>query len=138
MEGIEAWGYLHDGSLERIDGTVPGDIALYISIPYLRKAFQPEGDGFVLKLVDCTRFELVGDDGAASKDLEEIAGHSLEILSIESESPLALYTTFGTITMAYRDLAMFLDTGEQITGSALDKASADYWDAWSRQHGRGA
>jgi hypothetical protein len=138
MESIDIWRYLHDGSLERVDGTVPGYISLHISIPYLRKAFQPKGDGFVLKLANCTRFELVGDDGVAWKDLEEIATHSLEILSIESESPLALYTTFGTLNMAYRDLEIFLDTGEQITGSMLDKASADYWDAWSRQHGRGA
>lgn len=138
MENIEIWEFLHDGSLEQVDGIVPGDISLHISIPYLREAFQPRGDGFVLKLAGCTCFELVGDDGAVSKDLDEIAGHSVEILSVENESPLALSTTFGTLHMAYRDLAMFLDTGEQITGPMLDKASADYWDTWSRQHGRGA
>lgn len=38
MSHTAAWDYLHDGSLDRAEGTVPGDLALSISIPYLRRA----------------------------------------------------------------------------------------------------
>jgi len=134
MDSTATWSFLHDGALDRADGAVPGDVALHISIPYLRKAFQPTGDGFILKLIGCTQFELAGDDGTVINDLGQIAQCSLEILSIESESPLSIYTTYGTLVLAYDALHLELDTGQAITVPQLDQASAEYWQAWSQRH----
>lgn len=126
-----AWDYLHDGSLDRAEGTVPGDLALSISIPYLRRAFQPEGDGFVLLLRGCTLFQLEEHDGAVLADPREIAERSPELLSIVSEAPLTIYTTLGTLTLAYRALELALDTGQPLATASLDQASSTYWQAWS-------
>ena len=138
MDSTAIWGFLHDGSLGRADGAVPGDVTLHISIPYLRKAFDPAGDGFILKLIGCGKFELAGDDGAVISDLGQIAACSLEILSIESESPLSIYTTHGTLVLSYHSLEIALDTGQSLTVTDLDQASASYWQAWSERHGGGA
>ena len=138
MDSTAIWGFLHDGSLDRADGVVPGDVTLYISIPYLRKAFEPVGDGFILKLIGCGQFELVGDDGAVISDLGQIAACALEILSIESESPLTIYTTYGTLVLSYDSLEIALDTGQSLTVTELDQASAKYWQAWSERHGGSA
>lgn len=115
MSKTTAWGYLHDGSLDRAEGTVPGDLFLSVSIPYLRRAFQPEGDGFVLLPRGCTLFQLEDHDGAVLADPHEIAERSPELLSIVSEAPLTIYTTLGTLTLAYRALELALDTGPDTT-----------------------
>ena len=128
------WGYLHDGSIDRVDGTVPGDIAVHISIPYLRKAFIPAGDGFVLTLGNCTQFELESDSGVLTNDLRQIAEDSPEILSILTDSPLTIYTTFGTLKLNYHALSLALDSGQPLTAESLDQASEQYWQAWSEQH----
>ena len=138
MSNAVAWGYLHDGSLDRAEGTVPGDLSLTVSIPYLRNAFQPEGDGFVLTLRDCTLFRLEDHDGAVLENPHQIAERSPELLSIVSEAPLAIYTTLGTLTLAYRSLELALDTGEPLPAESLGRASSNYWQAWSERHGGSA
>ncbi|WP_372388348.1 hypothetical protein [Xanthomonas axonopodis] len=138
MSHTTAWDYLHDGSLDRADGTVPGDLALSISIPYLRRAFQPEGDGFVLLLRGCTLFQLEDHDGAVLADPREIADRSPELLSIVSEAPLTIYTTLGTLTLAYRAMELALDTGQPLATASLDQASSTYWQAWSERRGGSA
>jgi hypothetical protein len=135
MNDSEIWGFLHDGSIERIDGVVPGDIRIHVSIEYLRKAFSPEGDTFILTLNNCSRFELEDDLGPTFTDLQLIAGRGPEILSVVTDDPLAVYTTFGTLQISYSSLSIALDTGQEISVQELDQASASYWDEWSRSHG---
>ena len=138
MNNAAVWSYLHDGSLDRVEGSVPGDVSLFISIPYLRKAFQPAGEGFVLELKECSIFQLVEDDGEMVLDLSQIAERSPELLSIVSESPLSIYTTRGTLTLAYGSLELFLDSGQALSVPQLDQASAAYWQAWSARNPNGA
>ncbi|MFW3176546.1 hypothetical protein EX530_18250 [Xanthomonas phaseoli] len=138
MRNTAAWGYLHDGSLDRAEGIVPGDLVLSVSLPYLRKYFQPEGDGFVLMLRGRTLFKLEDHDGAVLEDPHQIAERSPELLSIVSEAPLAIYTTLGTLTLAYRSLELALDTGQTLPAASLAQASSNYWKGWSERHGGSA
>ena len=138
MDSTAIWGFLHDGSLDRIDGVVPGDVTLHTSIPYLRKAFEPVGDGFIIRLIGCGQFDLTGDNGSVISDLDQIAARSLDILSIESWSPLSIYTTDGTLILSYESLEIALDTGQPLTATELVQANAQYWQAWSERHGSGA
>lgn len=131
MNNTSLWNYLHDGSLDRVDGSVPGEVSLFVSIPYLRKAFQPAGEGFILELKECSMFQLAEDDGDILTDLAAIAERSPELLSIVGESPLSIYTTRGTLTLAYASLELFLDSGQALSVPQLDQASAAYWQAWS-------
>jgi hypothetical protein len=138
MSNSEVWKYLHDGSIDGIDGSVPGDVAVHVSIPYLRKAFAPSGQGFVILLKDCSLLELQDEGEPACSDLQEIARRSPEILSIVSEDPLAIYCTMGTLSLAYGSDSLALDTGEAISVQDLDHASSSYWDSWSKSHGGSA
>lgn len=38
------WNALHDGGIERIVGSVPGDLRVFVAIEYLRERFADEGD----------------------------------------------------------------------------------------------
>lgn len=133
------WGSLHDGELLRIEGSAPGDVALHVGIPYLRKRFAPAGDGFVLRLAGCTRLQLDRDNGETLDDPAAITQRPPVLLSIVSEDPLAIYTTGGTLRLAYASLSLALDTGEALAPEALDAASEAYWtDFAERTRTRGA
>ena len=130
-DDLLVWGSLHDGELRLAEGRVPGDVALHVAIPYLREHFTPAGEGFVLRLSQCTRLQLVRDDGEVLNDPAMIASRAPVLLSIISEAPLAIYTSEGMLTLEYASLALALDTGEALAPDALDAASADYWQRWN-------
>ncbi len=127
---LPAWRSLHDGELLHAEGHVPGELSLRIAAPYLRDAFQPPGEAFVLRLGDCTRLQLVRDDGEVLDDPAMICGRAPVLLSIASDSPLAIYTTAGLLRLEYATLAMALDTGQPVSPEDLDAASGEYWTAW--------
>lgn len=134
MSNAEVWKYLHDGSIVQIDGSVPGDVTVYVSINYLAKLFPGDGNGFRISLIGCTRFQLLGDDDSLCEDLAEIARRSPTILSVVSDSPLSIYTTLGTLNLAYEGVTLTLDSGEPVSVQSIDQASDQYWDAWSKRH----
>ena len=37
---MSVWSILHDGSLDRISGTVPGDVVLHVSLDWVAQEFQ--------------------------------------------------------------------------------------------------
>lgn len=92
----------------------------------------------MLLLRGCTLFQLEDHHGTVLADQREIAERSPELLSIVSEAPLTIYTTLGTLTLAYRALELALDTGQPLATASLDQASSSYWQAWSERHGGSA
>jgi hypothetical protein len=124
------WQYLHDGSIERIDGAVPGDLVVRVSIEYLRAQFAGAGDGFDIALHGCTRFEFEPYGGVPCDDLAAIAAMDVEILSRADEMPLTIACVTGVLRLDYAAAAIRLDTGEPVTIEQLVQASDAYWAAW--------
>jgi len=132
MSDSEFWKYLHDGSIERIDGAVPGTVEVVVSIPYLRERFAGEGAGFRITLFDCTRFEYEAYGEPVCRDLADIARRDLELLSLGSCLPIVVNCVMGRLSLEYSASSLALDTGEPISASQLAKASAGYWEEWSK------
>ena len=125
------WNLLHDGSIERVDGAVPGDISLHVSIPYLRSRFPGDGTGFIVHLLGCTRFVFQPYDEPEMSDLAAICAVEPEILSTEPGDPLEICCVMGTLSVRYKSCALRVDSGTSITLSELDAASETYWQDWS-------
>jgi hypothetical protein len=125
------WNILHDGGIKRIDGSVPGTVALHISIRYLRSRFAGNGTGFVVRLSGCTHLTFQPYDEPPVSDLKAIVALAPEILGAEPSDPLEVACVMGTLFLRYEAAAISLDTGDQVTLSELDAASKSYWDEWS-------
>jgi hypothetical protein len=127
------WNLLHDGSIERIDGSVPGDVSLLVSIGYLRNRFPGEGIGFVVLLSGCTHFTFQPYDEPVVSNLAAISALEPEILSAEAGDPLEVSCVMGTLSVSYQSTALFLDSGASVALSELDAASEAYWREWSER-----
>ena len=125
------WNLLHDGGIERIDGAVPGDISLHVSIRYLRNRFPGDGTGFVVHLSGCTHCMFEPYDEPTTSDLAAIVASEPEILSAEPSDPLEVSCVMGTLFLRYDTATLSLDSGGSVTLSELDAASKSYWREWS-------
>ena len=128
---LSQWGPFHDGTIQRVEGAVPGDVSLFISIPYLRNRFPTQGTGFVVKLSGCTQFSFQPWEGPLVSCFADIAALEPEILDMELAGSLEIRCTVGMLSVCYSDAALFLDSGNQIQVSELNSASRDYWNEWS-------
>jgi hypothetical protein len=127
------WNLFHDGSIERVEGTVPGDVSLHVSIQYLRDRFPTDGNGFNVRLVDCSRFVFEPYDKPEISDLAIISELEPEILSAEAGDHLEICCTLGTLFLCYKSYIISLDTGEPVAIAELDIASEEYWREWSER-----
>ncbi len=127
------WNLFHDGSIEHIEGTVPGDVSLHVSIQYLRDRFPGDGTGFVVRLFDCSRFAFEPYDEPEISDLAKIAELEPEILNAEVGEQLEICCTLGTLFLRYKSSIIALDTSEPVTLTELDAASEGYWREWSER-----
>ena len=128
------WNILHDGGIERIEGAVPGDVVVHVSIPYLRSRFGGNGIGFVVRLSGCTQFMFRPYDEPPVSDVTAIVALSPEILSAEPSDPLEVACVMGSLLLRYVAASISLDTGGLVTLSELDAASKSYWDEWSARN----
>jgi len=125
------WNLLHDGGIEHIDGAVPGDISLHVSIRYLRSRFPGTGTGFVVHLSGCTQLSFQPYDEPVVSDVAAIVALEPEILSAEPSDPLEVACAMGTLCLRYDAAALYLDAGGHVSLSELDAASKSYWQEWS-------
>jgi hypothetical protein len=128
------WGLLHDGGLEAITGSVPGDLTLHISIEYLRGRFPGNGTGFLVTLHECTHFSYEPYDEVAIADLAEIESLDLEILSAGAGDPLPIACVMGTLHARYSSASIRLDSGGGVSLDALATASEGYWREWAERN----
>ncbi|WP_157499812.1 hypothetical protein [Lysobacter sp. Root983] len=123
------WNLFHDGVLTRAEGAVPGEVRLFIDIPYLRAKFPGKGAGFDVVLSECSKLSLVMRGGSVIA-LADIRYIKPEILSAEPGPPLKIFCEGGTLTLQYRSVELFVDSGAPITLQELDAASEAYWTEW--------
>jgi hypothetical protein len=134
MSISEIWKYLHDGGIENIEGSVPGDVVVHVSIRYLRQRFPGDGTGFIITLSDCMRFEFEPYDEPACNELAEIVRLDPEILSLQNADPVIVNCVMGTLNLAYAHATVTLDSGMPVSLEELDAASKAYWEEWSQRN----
>jgi hypothetical protein len=127
------WNTLHDGEITTVKRDSADTLTVVVSILYLRERFEPAGDSFIIRLHGFRHLEFSDFDRTQStSEPSNIANAGIEILSTDSEElPVKIATTLGILTLDFDSLDIHLDTGQQITYSALHQACSDYWEEWS-------
>jgi hypothetical protein len=133
------WGYFHDGWISNIEGEVPGDILIHVSIEYLREMLPTPGEDFIIRLSGCTQLEFEPFDEETITDIGKIKGLELDILSMTTVEPASIFCTFkaggshyGDLKLAYLSAQLTLDTGEPVLDEQLEQATEDYWRSKNR------
>jgi hypothetical protein len=130
----ELWGCLHDATLVRIAGLVPGDLRIDVRIAYLRERFPGPGEGFELLLRGCTQFAYEPFEGSPTTNLQEIAAMRLWVLGADPGTPMLVACSTGTLVVWYQSVGIKLDTGLDVSLSELEDATESYWREWSARH----
>src|SRR6476620_3715550 len=131
----EIWNVLHDGGIAAINGVIPGDVEIRVSIPYLRKMFSADGDDIIVRLANCAKLTMkIWEKDFTTDDIERIVGTDTEILSTESEDvPVHIITTFGELDIDFEAFSLSLDNGRPITFEELCDACENYWNRWENE-----
>jgi hypothetical protein len=124
---VRLWNLLHDGHINRIEGSLPGDLRLEVSVLYLRQMLPGEGEGFFVLLSKCSRFEYVPWDEQPIEDLRAIEALSPELLSAEPGDPIEVCCSGGMLRLRYEAARVELDSGEPIDIDSLENAAVRYW-----------
>lgn len=130
------WNVFHDGTIERLSGSVPGEVRIDISIEYLRERFDDQGDEFILRLHECSTFEYRNYEAkdVVVTELGEIEKPSHTILSSEmAGSTCVLFTDQGRIEMQCEGGTLTLESGRQVAFAELVAEATAYWDEWERK-----
>jgi len=129
----DVWGIFHDDSIVGIAGAVPVTAVCQVSIPYLRRMFDGDGDCFLLTLTHCTHLCYSSFQDPPTTDLARIVAYEPEILYIKTTYPVVLYCAEGVLELTYDDIAIALDSGVEVTYEQLVAACKRYWDdfEWS-------
>jgi hypothetical protein len=114
----DLWNVLHDGSIEAISGSVPGEVQLTVAIPYLCDLLEDPGEAILITLHDCIGFCFTPWDAAeAVTDLAAISALDLEILSIDAHGGIVCAISAvpgGILTTEAAGFSLALDTGRPI------------------------
>jgi hypothetical protein len=125
------WNTLHDGSIDSIDGVVPGDVHVCVGIAYLTKMLPTAADYVVVHLRGCRQFEYRPFDEAVVSELPEIAAADVEVLSGEEVcGSVSVVCVAGYLKLAYDRVDLSLVEGRVITQAELEGAADRYWTKW--------
>lgn len=137
----DLWNVLHDGIIESISGTVPGEVQLRVGITYLRELFEDPGESVLITLHDCTRVSFKDCDTSETiSDLAAISALELEILSTEVDDQL--FCSYGgprdfpcgTLAFEAAGFSLALDTGRPIELEDLFAVATTYWTAFGNRN----
>lgn len=125
---VELWDILHDGTIEGVEGNVPGDLTLNVEIEYLREMFSDGGTNIIVKLLGCDTLMYQPDN--PSPLLDSLAGVIPEgIHSGEVDGDLIrVYCMNGVLSLRYQDFSLMLDNGQPVALAELGEKSQEYWD----------
>ena len=126
------WSVFHDGTIDRVEGSVPGAITVYVHIEYLRKRFSDPGEHFVVTFPDCESFSFQPwDESVVIGDFTAIVDACPGIQSAEMDGDVCkVFTDTGLLKMKSADGSIRLDAGREISLNELLKTATAYWEAF--------
>jgi hypothetical protein len=128
------WNTLHDGSIESVDGSVPGDLHVHVGIEYLCEKLPTAASYVVVHLRGCRQFEYRSFEGDAINDLLEIAAVDLEVLSAnEVNGSVFVCCASGSLNLVYDRADISLAEGRAISQAELEAAAHRYWTEWEEK-----
>ncbi len=129
---VEIWSILHDGVINRIDGSVPGNVSVTVEIEYLRRMFSENGNSIIVSLLTCETFKYQPHEPSELlTDLSAISDIHPEILYADIENDVIhVDCNDGTLWLKYQDFSLMLDDGQPITLNELGDKCDKYWNDW--------
>ena len=129
---VEVWSILHDGIINRIEGSVPGNVTVAVEIEYLRRMFSEHGSSIVVSLLSCETFKYQPhEQSELLTDLSTISNLHPVILYADVENDVIhVDCSDGTVWLKYQDFSLMLDDGSSITLDALGEQCDKYWNDW--------
>jgi hypothetical protein len=133
------WNVFHDGIIVRVEGSIPGDLALLIECDYLRKRFTEPGGQFTLTIHDCSKFQFRpwADDQSLVTDLNALGRLGLWILSAdETDDQCKVHCSLtgpgsgGVLEVIAGEATLRLDAGRLITLTEIENVAEAYWTEW--------
>lgn len=125
------WNTLHDGSIESVGGSAPGDVHIRVVIAYLCGKLPTSATHIVVHLRGCRQFEYRPFDGDAVTDLFAIASADIEVLSAEEVGGVvSVACVDGFLQLAYDQVDVTLADGQKISQAELEAAADRYWTEW--------
>ncbi len=125
------WNTLHDGSIEAIDGSVPGDVHVRVAIEYLCEKLPTAASHVVVHLRGCRRFEYRPFEGDAVSDLSAIASADVQVLSAkDADGIVSVVCANGFLELVYDRTDISLAEGRAISQAELEAAAKRYWTEW--------
>jgi hypothetical protein len=125
------WNTLHDGSIDAIHGSVPGDLHVRVDIEYLCQKLPTKASHVVVHLRGCRQFAYRPFEGGAVNDLQEIATAGVEVLSAKEVSgSVSVCCVGGFLNLAYDRAEISLAEGRAISQAELEAAADRYWTEW--------
>lgn len=136
--GIHAvWNTLHDGTIERLQGSVPGDLTLTVGIAYLCGKLPTTSQHLVVRLRGCARFDYAPFHGEPVINLAELAALQIEVLSARRvHGFISVCCTAGFLTLAYESVEVSLAEGTRVSQVELEAAADRYWTDWTERSKR--
>ena len=136
----DEWGALEGGIIFEIDGTVPGNIRLFIELESLRGMFPNKGHGFVVHLEKCSSVVYTAHNGSPVTHLRSLESKELEISCLSLVNPVELSCqeasgAQGDLILDYESAYAFLDTGASLLENDLHIAYKKCWDAEASREG---
>ena len=130
------WNTLHDGSIESVVGSVPGEVTVSIDISYLCEKLPTSSTKLEVRLLGCLAFEYEPFDGNRICELGEIGAQDIEILSARREGDVvSIICRNGRLKLRYEDAEIRLLEGTVVTQANLEAAATLYWKEWSSRRG---
>jgi len=121
---VKLWGILHDGGVERMTGTLPGNVVFHVWLEWVAKEFPPSNGVLTITLHDCSDIEYTefGSD-VPYIDVAGLQGLDIEILGATRQGDWAtVNTALGRLRVRYTDVTVQLDNGTIVTLDELTTA----------------
>lgn len=132
------WNTLHDGSIESIGGSAPGDVCVRVGIAYLCGKLPTAATYVIVHLRGCRQFEYRPCEGDAVTDPAAIVAADLEVLSAEEvNGAVSIACGSGFLQLAYDRVDIALAEGQMISQPELEAAADRYWTEWQMRASHG-
>ena len=134
------WNVLHDGTVESISGSVPGEIQLNIGIEYLRSQFPLPGEYFRVNLHECTQFahrEYGSEEWIEELDVINFAQPDILCAEMQENDCIVSGGQGVFKFVARRQSIGVLDEAGKVREISLEdlmQVATDYWEAWEKQN----
>ena len=135
------WNVLHDATILKASGAIPQDVVLRLECDYLRDRFKEPGGEFVLRLVECSRFEFEpwGDAPEVITDIRLIGSLRLWIRGAQAMEDHCKVdcarhvrdAAGGTLRVTTANAELRLDSGRTIPFAEIEEVASDYWTEFS-------